>query len=100
MENTHAQFQEDFSSRYIQSGYLYPQIMEITQSPSAEGSPRMYIYTQEGNLLLKNRRNLFAMAWNEIPDIFLRRKRAKGKSVCVGRSTVCLPLQQQNTEVR
>lgn len=60
----------------------------------------MYIYTQEGNLLLKNRRNLFAMAWNEIPDIFLRRKRAKGKSVLVGCSTVCLPLQQQNTEVR
>lgn len=57
--------------------------MEITQSPSVEGSPRMYIYTQEGNPLLKNRRNLFAMVWNEIPDIFLRRKKSKRQiSIC------------------
>lgn len=37
----------------------------------------MYIYTQEGNPLFKNRRNLFAMAWNEIPDIFKKKNEQK-----------------------
>lgn len=75
--------------------------MEIAQSPSVEVSPRMCIYTQEGNLLLKNRINLFVMAWNKIPDLILSRKeKAKGESVYAACLIVSLPLQRQNTWVR